>query len=622
MLIKSGTKYTGYYSTDGINFNSLGSTTASIYNPRLGPFACNGRGSSAQSFDATFSYLNIFDEKDAFGSLSEIRINGEPLREFSPDVVAYSIVLPRGTTAVPLVEATPASQEMTVTVTDATSIPGVTRVTVSSKGSSKTYSIAFGYAPVSEDFTDGHMDESVWTILNPDPENYSLDEGLGLRLPTLDGDIYANGTSWKNVFVQSAAGDWEIEAKTYYPTAPSATYQQQAVLVWQDADNYIKLDTEYSWMGSLMVQFGYESNGSFSGAYSASLSNIQPGSPDFEIYYRIKKTGNTYEGYYSLDGIEYTKLGTIQLELANTQLGLFATKNSTNATIDTYCQYIKVLSYEEPDQALITLNGPVLANIGDTIEVTYGLANVEKISAQDITIKYDKDLFEYVGLVIKDEETTKLLQPEYNDADAGTVRFIIAHPGRGNAISGSADVLTIQFKVKASGTGLIEASAELGSSSGDVIVPDGNKVTVVVGADKSLLEETISRAQALYDQAVEGIEIGQYPAGTKDRILKQAITAAQAILANPAATPDDIAQAIADLNAAIEKFKSLVITEKTGDINDIPGHDIGDIGLVAYYYGTKAGDPDWDVIKKADINGDGEIGLYELGFIARKLIEQ
>jgi hypothetical protein len=33
-----------------------------------------------------------------------------------------------------------------------------------------------------------------------------------------------------------------------------------------------------------------------------------------------------------------------------------------------------------------------------------------------------------------------------------------------------------------------------------------------------------------------------------------------------------------------------------------------------------AASPDWDAIKHADIDGDGEIGLYELAFIARKIL--
>jgi len=529
--------------------------------------------------------------------------------------------MPRGS-AVPEISAVPASQTMTVKVIPPESIPGVAKVLVSNELGSTIYSIAFGSEPVSYDFTKGApLDRSVWTVLNEDPEGYSIVQGLGLRLPTQDNDFHEAGKGWKNVFVQSALGDWEVECKSYFPEAPSANYQQMSLLVWQDEDNYIKLGTEYSnWpWEAIKCQFGYEINGSFNGESSQRL-NVSPRQPDFTIYYRIKKTGNVYEGFYSLDGVNFTSVGKVEVNLFNPQIGVYATKNTNNAAIDTYCQYIKVLSSEAPDEALITLDGPVSANMGDTFEVTYGLANVEDISAQDITIKYDKDIFEYISAETADGKEASEIIYDANDADTGVVRLIVAHKGANNVVTGSKEVLKVKFKAKGSGSGSIEASAVLGNKFGNEINVKGNSITVSVEAKTSDLEKAINEAQALYDQAVEGIEVGQYPAGTKDRILKQAITAAQAVLGNPAATPDDIAQAIADLNAAIEKFKSLVITEKTGDINDKPGHDIGDIGLVAYYYGTKVGDADWDVIKKADINGDGEIGLYELGFIAGRLV--
>ena len=615
MFVKSGTTVKGYYSTDGMFYNLLGSVEISMTNPKIGPYACNGIGSSANSINATFPHIVIIDDvKDAFGTLSEIKVNGKPLSGFSPDALNYTYVLTRDITEVPKVEATPLSDKMSVNIENAKSIPGTTKITVTSRGAWRTYEIVFGYGPVSVDFTDGHLDQSIWTILNPDPANYSVEVGKGLRLPTLSGDIYQDGASWKNVFLQSAFGDWDVVSKVYYPAAPSADYQQQALLVWQDENNYIKLDLEYgSWAGVLLVQFGSEVNGTFSGTSQARLSNISPGTPDFTIYYRIKKTGNSYEGYYSFDGIEYTRLGKIDLELQNPQIGLFATKNSNNATIDTYCQYIEVLSSEPA----IDLKGPNSVNNEETFTLTYGLKRVKDISAQEVTVKYDKDLFEYIDVEAVDEKS--VVQAVYDD-NPGTVKFIIVH-GDENAVSGNADVLNIQFKAKASGTGTIEASSVLETVQGDQINVEGGKITIMVDADKSRLEAAINDAQEIYSQAEEGLEVGQYPAGTKDRILKAAITNAQSILES-SATSEQVEQAIKDLEDAVAKFLSLVITPGTGDINNIPGHSIGDIAIIAYYYGTKEGDPEWNAIKNADINGDGEIGIYELAFIAAKILNK
>lgn len=136
--------------------------------------------------------------------------------------------------------------------------------------------------------------------------------------------------------------------------------------------------------------------------------------------------------------------------------------------------------------------------------------------------------------------------------------------------------------------------------------------------DKTALASAITNALTIYNQAEEGVSIGDYPAGTKGR-LNEAISKAIITRDSPA-TASQVEAAIAELNTAVARFRSLVITSGTGDINRIAGVDIGDLGMIAMNYGLKAGDPGWDMIKQADINGDGEIGLYELAFVAGKLV--
>lgn len=195
--------------------------------------------------------------------------------------------------------------------------------------------------PKSTNFTKGELDG--WKIENENKAGYSVEPGVGLRLPTQDNDIYEGGTGWENIFLQPAAGDWDIVSKVYYPVAPSENYQQQAFLVWQDEDNYIKVDAEYHYTGSVAAQMCVEIDGAVSSIGSAQSLNAEQGQP-LTVYYRYKKAGNDYTGYYSLDGENFIELGTTTAAFNNVHIGVMATKNSTNAVIDTYCQSIKVLS--------------------------------------------------------------------------------------------------------------------------------------------------------------------------------------------------------------------------------------------------------------------------------------
>ncbi|NLY42940.1 MAG: DUF1349 domain-containing protein [Clostridiaceae bacterium] len=202
--------------------------------------------------------------------------------------------------------------------------------------------------PRSSNFMTGVIDP-FWKIVNENPATYSVEAGLGLRLPTQVYDIYESGSGWENIFIQEAEGDWEVISKVYYPVIPSANYQQQALLVWQDADNYIKIDVEYTtWNGPIKAQMIYESGGTVTNVYSE-VVEVPSGATSLTVYYKYVRQGNTYTGYYSLDGQQFRQLGTVTLALQNVHIGVTATKNTSldeSPMIDTYCQYIQVITDE------------------------------------------------------------------------------------------------------------------------------------------------------------------------------------------------------------------------------------------------------------------------------------
>ena len=279
-------------------------------------------------------------EKDAgmyVPKLASLSVNGTLVEGFDKDVFVYSTLCDAASDKAPEVTAVPAGKAE-VTITQAEGIPGVAKVIVSAGGYQSVYSVYFEIPPTSDSFVDGTMDD-LWTVLKEDTDKYSIETGEGLRMPTQAGDIYQNSRNWNNVFVRPAGGDWEVVAKIHYPVAPSATYQQAMLLAWQDEDNFVKLDCEYGNNG-IITQFGQEIGGAFSGS-SVPTSAEADGS--LTVYFRIAKEGDEYTGSYSKDGLNYTTVGRpITAPLSNVQIGLFATKNSNNAEIDTYCEFVTV----------------------------------------------------------------------------------------------------------------------------------------------------------------------------------------------------------------------------------------------------------------------------------------
>src|SRR6185369_9213820 len=79
-------------------------------------------------------------------------------------------------------------------------------------------------------------------------------------------------------------------------------------------------------------------------------------------------------------------------------------------------------------------------------------------------------------------------------------------------------------------------------------------------ADKTALQAKVTESQSLYSASIEGTKPGQYEAGSKAAFLL-IITAANAVLLDPSATQTAVTNATAQLQAAIDIYKTHFIKE-------------------------------------------------------------
>ncbi|QOX61929.1 hypothetical protein FRZ06_00445 [Anoxybacterium hadale] len=164
-----------------------------------------------------------------------------------------------------------------------------------------------------------------------------------------------------------------------------------------------------------------------------------------------------------------------------------------------------------------------------------------------------------------------------------------------------------QADVNTAVSALTEAKAIFDGS----VIPDP-------GTDKRALKEAIDAAQSLYDSAVVGTQNGCYRLA--DKITFQlSIAAANSVFSNINASQEDIDHATSALLAAKAVFEASVITDRTGDINHSTGIDVGDLAIIAYYYGAIIGDENWEAAKIADINNDGKVDIEDLAFVALRM---
>lgn len=124
---------------------------------------------------------------------------------------------------------------------------------------------------------------------------------------------------------------------------------------------------------------------------------------------------------------------------------------------------------------------------------------------------------------------------------------------------------------------------------------------------KGELQSKINEAEILYDEAVEGFEVGNYHEGARER-LSLVINEAKEILAKVDTTDKELMDTIKKLNIKIEEFNEFKITETTGDFNNNAKIDVGDLALVSMNFNAQN--------ETYDLNGDGIVGEYELTFIS------
>lgn len=267
------------------------------------------------------------------------------------------------------------------------------------------------------------------------------------------------------------------------------------------------------------------------------------------------------------------------------------------------------------------LQGPEDVIAGQTFNVTYGLEHVrEDIYAQDLTFTYDPEVVEFV----RADSAREGFEIVGEKVDAGTVRLIAAQVGDEVAEDYNRELITLHWRLKsgaaASTTTIVLTNIVVANQQGEETEWPGASVEIIITAvDKDGLLQLIQSAQAKHDAASEGTSAGQYPVGSK-AVLQAAIDLAAEVANNPSATLEQVEEAAEALSDALVSFEASIITIRPGDINEDGNFTIGDLALVAKYYGKTSADPDWETIKAADVVVDGKIDLEDLVFVARLIL--
>ena len=286
-------------------------------------------GNGVATITATATYHGVSKSASfvvrVLSELNKITVNGHPISGFHPDAFAYDVIVP-DSAAPPTIAATTPDRAATVSVSQPASVPGSATVNVTGPdGITQTYSVYVAYRARGDEFNSATLGPQ-WSWVRQDPASESLTATPGSLVITPEqGNLTGTTNTAKNLLVQPALGNWTIESKLVFSSAPHANNQQAGIIAYQDDDNYLKLDWEFS---SGAARLSETTEDSLSGTpvtqVLATLPTAGVIGSNQTVWLRMTKTGPRYTTYYSTDGVNFTPFYTTGAPLRDAQAGLFA----------------------------------------------------------------------------------------------------------------------------------------------------------------------------------------------------------------------------------------------------------------------------------------------------------
>ena len=166
-------------------------------------------------------------------------------------------------------------------------------------------------------------------------QNAATESELGRRahITPEAGDLNDDHQHRQEPAPAAGAGRLDDGVQADFSVTPHAATQQGGIIAYQDDNDYLKLDWEFS-TGAARLSETIED--SLSGTPVVQVLTTIPTAPVFgtatTVWLRMVKTGPRYSTYYSTNGTDFTALYTTGAALTNVKVGLFAFNRAGTST--------------------------------------------------------------------------------------------------------------------------------------------------------------------------------------------------------------------------------------------------------------------------------------------------
>jgi beta-glucosidase len=290
--------------------------------------AIRTRRNGVATVTATVTYRGVTRSTQfvvrVLSELDRIRVDGRSIRGFRPDTYSYDVIVPHGA-ATPRISAHSPDPSATVSVTQASAVPGHATVTVTGPdGITQTYSVYFAHRARGDAFS-GTSVRPQWTWVRHDPANEQVSGGA-LTITPEQGDLGGTNPLARNILLQPALGNWAMVSKLTFSTAPHVANQQGGLIAYQDDANWLKLDWEYSGGVAQLAETTSDNQNVSGQQVSQVLTSIPTAGllTNNTVWLAMTKVGPRYTTYYSTDRVHFTPVYNVGASLSDVKVGLFA----------------------------------------------------------------------------------------------------------------------------------------------------------------------------------------------------------------------------------------------------------------------------------------------------------
>jgi hypothetical protein len=175
-----------------------------------------------------------------------------------------------------------------------------------------------------DEFPDGRQTmDAGWQWIREDPSTWgyngypSTPQNGYLSIDIRGGDLAGPVNTATNLLVRGVPdGDWAADTQANIWGLLSAAGQEAGLMVYRDDDNYCKMGKIVNESG-FRLQWACEIDGQLTVYDHAWEEGFMPT--------RIRKDGDMYSAWYSVNGIEWRQLGqAVQLDWQDVRIGLYA----------------------------------------------------------------------------------------------------------------------------------------------------------------------------------------------------------------------------------------------------------------------------------------------------------